>query len=168
MTANVASYLLMAAVTFAVSNRIYKVTWETAALRLTSASFILFGGIAYLFPAETVIWVVPVKILLLDNGVLGMVRQQQELLYGERYSEIDLSDNPDFADVARAFGIKALSLDTRAGIDAALRALLDSDGPCLLHVSIDPHTNVWPFVPPNTANDRMLDAQPHRPETTHA
>lgn len=64
VTANVASYLLMAAVTFAVSNRIYKVTWETAALRLTSASFILFGGIAYLFPAETVIWVVPVKILL--------------------------------------------------------------------------------------------------------
>ncbi|MBB5209279.1 acetolactate synthase-1/2/3 large subunit [Chiayiivirga flava] len=116
---------------------------------------------------------VPVKILLLDNGVLGMVRQQQELLYGERYSEIDLSDNPDFAQVARAFGIKALSLDTRAGIDAALRALLDSDGPCLLHVSIDPHTNVWPFVPPNTANDRMLDdtASPTRtarPETTHA
>ena len=62
--ANVVSYFLMACVTFAVSNRIYKVTWETGPLLLTLALFLIFGGISHLFPAETVVWLVPVKILL--------------------------------------------------------------------------------------------------------
>jgi len=100
----------------------------------------------------------PVKILLLDNQALGMVRQWQELFFDRRYSEIDLSDNPDFAAVAAAFGLQSLQLQRGADIDAALRALLDAPGPALLHVAIDPAANVWPLVPPNHNNAQMLDA----------
>ncbi len=101
---------------------------------------------------------VPVKIILLDNSALGMVRQWQELFFERRYSEIDLSDNPDFAQVARAFGIQALSVDKAADVEAALAALLAADGPALLHVAIDTAANVWPLVPPNHNNAQMLDA----------
>ena len=99
----------------------------------------------------------PVKIVLLDNSALGMVRQWQELFFEKRYSEIDLSDNPDFAEVARAFGIQALHVDSAAGVDAALRALLAAEGPTLLHVAIDTAANVWPLVPPNHNNAQMMD-----------
>ena len=99
----------------------------------------------------------PVKIVLLDNQALGMVRQWQELFFDKRYSEIDLSDNPDFAEVARAFGMQALYLDKAADVDAALQALLDAPGPALLHVAIDTAANVWPLVPPNHNNAQMLD-----------
>ena len=63
----------------------------------------------------------PVKIVLLDNSALGMVRQWQELFFEKRYSEIDLSDNPDFAEVARAFGIEALHVDKAADVEARCR-----------------------------------------------
>lgn len=99
----------------------------------------------------------PVKIVLLDNQALGMVRQWQELFFAQRYSEVDLSDNPDFAAVAAAFGITALHVDKAEGVDAALQALLDADGPALLHVAIDTAANVWPLVPPNRNNAQMLD-----------
>ena len=99
----------------------------------------------------------PVKIVLLDNSALGMVRQWQELFFEKRYSEIDLSDNPDFAEVARAFGIQALHVDKAAGVDDALKALLAAEGPTLLHVAIDTAANVWPLVPPNHNNAQMMD-----------
>ena len=99
----------------------------------------------------------PVKIVLLDNQALGMVRQWQELFFDRRYSEIDLSDNPDFAAVGAAFGITALHVDRADGVDAALQALLDAEGPALLHVAIDTAANVWPLVPPNRNNAQMLD-----------
>ncbi len=100
----------------------------------------------------------PVKIVLLDNQALGMVRQWQELFFERRYSEVDLSDNPDFAEVARAFGITALSVNRADGVEAALQALLDIPGPALLHVAIDTAANVWPLVPPNHNNAQMMDA----------
>src|SRR5690606_36957434 len=99
----------------------------------------------------------PVKIVLLDNSALGMVRQWQELFFDKRYSEIDLSDNPDFAEVARAFGIDALHVDKAEDVEDALRALLAAPGPALLHVAIDTAANVWPLVPPNHNNAQMLD-----------
>ncbi len=103
---------------------------------------------------------VAVKIVLLDNSSLGMVRQWQELFFAERYSETDLSDNPDFAEITRAFGIHAESIDRRDQVDDALRAMLAADDPWLLHVKIDPRANVWPLVPPNTPNHEMMEKQP--------
>ena len=99
----------------------------------------------------------PVKIVLLDNQALGMVRQWQELFFDKRYSEIDLSDNPDFVALAQAFGIEALHVERAADIDAAMQALLAAKGPALLHVAIDTASNVWPLVPPNRSNAEMLD-----------
>ena len=103
---------------------------------------------------------VPVKIILLDNSALGMVRQWQELFFAERYSEIDLSDNPDFAVLARAFGIEAMSIERRDQVEDALAHLFATDGPFLLHVRIDTKANVWPLVPPNTPNHLMMDGAP--------
>ena len=121
----------------------------------------------------------PVKVVLLDNQALGMVRQWQELFFEKRYSEIDLSDNPDFAAVATAFGIQALHVDRADGVEAALQALLAADGPAFLHVAIDTAANVWPLVPPNRNNAVMMDASPteaaapspahaHAPDAAHA
>ena len=112
----------------------------------------------------------PVKIILLDNACLGMVRQWQELFHAERYSEIDLSDNPDFAALAQVFGIPARRIDQREEVEPALAELLASDGPMLLHVAIDARANVWPLVPPNNPNSNMLDANPAKPaqETPNA
>ena len=98
----------------------------------------------------------PVKIVLLDNQRLGMVRQWQELFFAGRYSETDLSDNPDFAALARAFGVEAMFVDCAADVNDALDRLLASDGPALLHVAIDAMANVWPLVPPNRNNAQML------------
>ncbi|MBP6750810.1 MAG: acetolactate synthase 2 catalytic subunit [Xanthomonadaceae bacterium] len=98
----------------------------------------------------------PVKIVLLDNQALGMVRQWQELFFERRYSEIDLSDNPDFCALAQAFGVPALHLDRAADLETALQTLLAMPGPALLHVAIDQAANVWPLVPPNRNNAEMM------------
>ena len=99
----------------------------------------------------------PVKIVVLDNAGLGMVRQWQELFFEQRYSETDLSDNPEFSAVARGFGIAAMTIDKAGQIDAGLSFLKETAGPCLLHVKIDSRTNVWPLVPPGKSNKIMLE-----------
>ncbi len=114
----------------------------------------------------------PIKMVLLDNQALGMVRQWQELFFDKRYSEVDLSDNPDFAALTRIFRIPALHLDRRDQAEDALHALLATPGPALLHVAIDARANVWPLVPPNHSNATMLDEAPSLSEdpveTAHA
>ncbi|MEA1016029.1 acetolactate synthase 2 catalytic subunit [Sphingosinicella sp. LY1275] len=99
----------------------------------------------------------PLKIVLIDNSQLGMVRQWQELFFDENFSEIDLSDNPDFAEVARAFGIEAFTIDHRSEVEGAIERLLGTAGPILCHVRIDPRANVWPLVPPNSSNVQMME-----------
>jgi acetolactate synthase-1/2/3 large subunit len=99
----------------------------------------------------------PLKIVLIDNSQLGMVRQWQELFFEENFSEIDLSDNPDFAEVAHAFGIEAFTIDHRSQVSGAIERLLNTAGPILCHVRIDPRENVWPLVPPNSSNVQMLE-----------
>ena len=100
---------------------------------------------------------VPVKIIVMDNQRLGMVKQWQELFNEERYSETDLSDNPDFGAVAKAFGIAASQLDHAQDIPEKIDWFLNYLGPCLLHVKLSAEQNVWPIVPPNTANHHMME-----------
>ena len=100
---------------------------------------------------------IPVKIVLIDNGKLGMVRQWQELFFDGRLSETDLSDNPDFVMLATAFNIKAQEITKKDQVSQAIKEMLDHDGPYLLQVKIDAQDNVWPLVPPNTANDKMME-----------
>jgi acetolactate synthase-1/2/3 large subunit len=98
----------------------------------------------------------PVKILLLDNQALGMVRQWQEVFHKQRFSQVDLSDNPDFTRVAEAFGIPALRVETPAQVPGAIDRLLHEAGPLFVHVLIDPAANVWPLVPPAACNSDMV------------
>jgi acetolactate synthase-1/2/3 large subunit len=100
----------------------------------------------------------PVKILLIDNQRLGMVRQWQKLFFNGRYSETILTDNPDFVTLASAFDIPGETIVKKSQIDQALQRLLNSDGPYLLHVSISEEENVWPLVPPGAPNDRMMES----------
>ncbi|WNP34510.1 acetolactate synthase 2 catalytic subunit [Enterobacter kobei] len=99
----------------------------------------------------------PLKIVLLDNQRLGMVRQWQQLFFQERYSETTLIDNPDFLMLARAFGIPGQHITRKDQVEAAIETLLASEGPYLLHVSIDELENVWPLVPPGASNSQMLE-----------
>ncbi len=101
---------------------------------------------------------IPVKIVLIDNAKLGMVRQWQDLFFDGRLSETDLSDNPDFVMLANAFDIKAKQVSKKSEVTAAIEEMLDHDGPYLLQVKIDAQENVWPLVPPNTANDEMMES----------
>lgn len=100
----------------------------------------------------------PVKILLIDNAKLGMVRQWQDLFFNGRLSETDLSDNPDFIMLANAFDIKAKEITKKSEVSAAVAEMLDHDGAYLLKIKIDAEDNVWPLVPPNTANDKMMES----------
>lgn len=100
---------------------------------------------------------IPLKIVLLDNSVLGMVRQWQEVFFDKNYSETNLDDNPDFALLARAFQIDAFTVNTREEVDAGIDRLLSTDGPVLMHVKIDPGENVWPLVPPGRSNADMME-----------
>ena len=99
---------------------------------------------------------VPVKIVVLDNQSLGLVRQWQELFFEGRYSEVDLSDNPDFVRVAQSFGIEASFVTRASDEDEVIEKLLRGSGMHLLHVRIDREANVWPLVPPNESNSEML------------
>lgn len=101
---------------------------------------------------------VPVKVVLIDNAKLGMVRQWQDLFFEGRLSETDLSDNPDFIMLAQSFDIKARIITKKSEVDAAVKEMLDHQGPYLLQVKIDAAENVWPLVPPNTANDQMMES----------
>jgi acetolactate synthase-1/2/3 large subunit len=99
---------------------------------------------------------IPVKILLVDNQALGMVRQWQELFMQKKYSEIDLSDNPDFVRLAEAFGIPAFFVRERKDVPRAIDRLLNERGPLLAHVAIEQAENVWPLVPPAKNNAEMV------------
>jgi acetolactate synthase I/II/III large subunit len=100
----------------------------------------------------------PIRIVLLDNAALGMVRQWQELFFAGRYSEVDLSDNPDFVAVAQAFGIPAFRVQSRDEVEGAISHISRTQGPLLVHVKIDPLENVWPLVPPGASNSEMLES----------
>lgn len=99
----------------------------------------------------------PVKILLLDNQRLGMVRQWQTLFFRGRHSETILEDNPDFLMLAQAFDIPGESIEKGSEVNDALDRLLNAEGPYLLHVCIHENENVWPLVPPGAKNDEMLE-----------
>ncbi|MEZ6939337.1 MULTISPECIES: acetolactate synthase 2 catalytic subunit [Aeromonas] len=101
-----------------------------------------------------------VKMVLLDNQRLGMVRQWQELFFDGRYSETILSDNPDFVALAAAFGIQGETITCKEEVAPALDRLLAHDGAYLLHVAISEEENVWPLVPPGVANHQMMEQRP--------
>lgn len=87
-----------------------------------------------------------VKILILNNNFLGMVRQWQQLFFEKRYSFTEL-DNPDFQMITRGYGIKAQKVEKRENLDQAIHDWLHSEGPALLEVVVEQEGNVFPMVP---------------------
>lgn len=90
-------------------------------------------------------WNVGVKIVLLDNNFLGMVRQWQELFYERRYSSVDLV-NPNFLKIAEGFGVPGKQITKPEEIEGAIAEMLAHEGPYLLHVTVEKEGNVFPMV----------------------
>ncbi len=88
----------------------------------------------------------PIKVCIMNNGFMGMPRQWQELFYGKRYSCSSLK-NPNYADVARAFGAVGMTVDKKADISKTIKAMLAETRPCVVDFRIEPEENVWPMVP---------------------
>jgi len=109
---------------------------------------------------------IPLKILLIDNRRLGMVRQWQELFYDKRYSATDLSDNPDFVAIARGYHLASESVSALADLPGALERLLAAKEPMLLHCGCYPSENVWPLIPSGTGVTEMMEGTPLR-TTSH-
>ncbi|WP_333005497.1 acetolactate synthase 2 catalytic subunit [Vibrio coralliilyticus] len=100
---------------------------------------------------------IPVKIVLLNNQRLGMVRQWQSLFFDGRHSETILDDNPDFITLAKAFDITGKTITRKEEVEPAIQEMLESKTSYLLHVLIDEEENVWPLVPPGASNNDMLE-----------
>ena len=99
----------------------------------------------------------PVAVLILNNGHLGLVRQQQELFYKENYSASRFSTSPDFAALARGFGLRGVRLDPNDPDPfATLAAALAAPGPVVIDLPIHATANVYPMVPPGAANRHMI------------
>jgi len=98
----------------------------------------------------------PVKIILLNNGVLGMVRQWQKMFYDERYSQIQLQGNPDFVKVAEAYGIRGIHVDSIEQVRSAFEEAFKHPGPVLVDITISEHENVLPLVPPGKVITEMI------------
>ncbi|MEK7299088.1 MAG: biosynthetic-type acetolactate synthase large subunit [Candidatus Margulisiibacteriota bacterium] len=102
----------------------------------------------------------PVKILVLDNKYLGMVRQWQELFFDNRYSGVDLEGNPDFVKLAEAYGIKGVRIRRGADVRRMLKVALDHPGPCLIHAEVAKEDNVFPMVPAGKSAHHMIIERP--------
>ena len=100
----------------------------------------------------------PIKIVILDNGYLGMVRQWQDLFYKKRYSHVSLGSNPDFAKVAEAFGAKGFTSDKSDEVVPILKeALKINDRPVLINFKTTEEDNVFPMIPAGTSVAQIVD-----------
>ncbi|WP_319759529.1 biosynthetic-type acetolactate synthase large subunit [Maridesulfovibrio sp.] len=97
-----------------------------------------------------------VKVLIMNNNRLGLVRQQQELFFEERYFASSFESNPDFASIAKGFGIAAFDLGEQENPKLFLRKILGQDGPCVINIPIGFENKVFPMVPPECANREMI------------
>ncbi|MRS11771.1 MAG: biosynthetic-type acetolactate synthase large subunit [Actinobacteria bacterium] len=106
----------------------------------------------------------PVKVVILNNGYLGMVRQWQELFYEHRYSSSTLpQDCPDFVKLAEAYGAFGARVTKLSELDRALKAAFDFDGPAIVDVRVEREENVFPMVAPGGSIDEMLGGIPGGP-----
>lgn len=108
---------------------------------------------------------IPVKVLILNNSFLGMVRQWQQLFHGKRYSFTDLA-NPDFTAIAAAYGVNARRVDRREDLSDSIREMLDSPSSYFLEVHVGKEENVFPMIPAGAGvADMLLEAPRTEPAT---
>ena len=97
----------------------------------------------------------PVKVVILNNLYLGMIRQWQELFYGRRYSQSDMTQAPDFVKLAEAYGIKGLRATKPEEVKSVLQEGLETPGPVVMDFQVEPEENVFPMVKPGTPLSEM-------------
>jgi acetolactate synthase-1/2/3 large subunit len=109
---------------------------------------------------------IPIKVFILNNGHLGMVRQWQELFYDERYSEVELGQSiPDYVKLAEAYGCVGLRCDRAEDVDATIEKALAVEGvPAVVDFRVDTHEGVFPMVPAGHPNDAIILGPDFSPE----
>src|SRR6476620_2571211 len=99
---------------------------------------------------------IPVKVFLMNNGYMGMVRQWQELFWDRRYSSVEMGPSPDWVKLAEAFGATGLLCEDSADLEETMRSALDADGPVLVDVRVTPEENCYPMIPAGHAARDMV------------
>lgn len=104
---------------------------------------------------------IPVKVAILNNGFLGMVRQWQELFWNHRYSGVDISAQPDFVKLAEAYGAIGLRVDKKKDVADAIRKSLEyKDKPVIMDFHIEREENVFPMIPAGQTIEEMMVNRP--------
>ncbi len=98
----------------------------------------------------------PVKVVLINNSFLGMVRQWQEIFNDKRYSFVNLDYNPDFIKIGEAYGIKSVTLKTKEDLKNKLKELIESDEGVLINCIVEKEENVYPMIPAGTSVAQMV------------
>jgi len=121
------------------------------------------GGFQMTMPelATAAIHKLPIKILIINNRYLGMVRQWQQLFFDNRESGVDMMGNPDFVKIGEAYGIKGFHLRRTGDITKVLQKALDyNDGPCIIEAEVVKSDNVFPMIPAGAAVAEMIIDEP--------
>jgi len=98
----------------------------------------------------------PIKVVIVNNKALGMVRQWQELFYEERYSHSLVPDQPDFVKLAEAYGVKGLRANNEDEAKAVLKEAIEHNGPVLIDFRVAPMEKVYPMVAPGKGIHEMV------------
>ncbi|MDP4180284.1 MAG: biosynthetic-type acetolactate synthase large subunit [Bacillota bacterium] len=99
------------------------------------------------------------KVIILNNGHLGLVRQQQELFYNKRFIASKFATNSDFAAIANGFGVKGIKIENAENALEIIRKHIKEPGACVIDVPVSPQENVLPIVPPGKANYEMIGGE---------
>lgn len=103
----------------------------------------------------------PVKVLIINNNYLGMVRQWQELFFDNRLSGVDLEGNPDFVKLVEAYNVKAFHIEHPHEVDSVLQQAIDyREGPCVVEATVVKEDNVFPMIPAGAPYSAMLTERP--------
>ena len=98
----------------------------------------------------------PVKVLIINNSFLGMVRQWQEIFNDKRYSFVDLTYNPDFMKIGEAYGIKTVKIENKEELKNKLEELIKSDEGVVINCIVEKEENVYPMIPAGTSVAQMV------------
>jgi acetolactate synthase-1/2/3 large subunit len=99
---------------------------------------------------------IPIKVFIMNNGYLGMVRQWQELFWDGKYSHVDMGEFPDFVKLAEAYGVSAMRLTDKSTLVDDMRRAIAIDGPVLVDVRVTREENTYPMIPAGSAAREMV------------
>jgi acetolactate synthase-1/2/3 large subunit len=106
--------------------------------------------------ATCVVHDIPIKVFIMNNGYLGMVRQWQELFWDRRYSAVDMGTSPDFVKLAEAFGATGIRLDDKNKLVEGMREAIATEGPAIIDVRVTREENTYPMIPAGQAARDMV------------